>query len=107
MIDHQNKRFPILSRAFLIVHSKIPRVSRIIRTFPRVSNRASKKSEDERMAGLSFEKRLAEAKDESEERSRNAGGRTAGKEGKKKESGRVERGAWRWQRLDPSQAAVG
>lgn len=32
---------------------------------------------------------------------------TAGKEGKKKESGRVERGAWRWQRLDPSQAAVG
>lgn len=35
------------------------------------------------------------------------GGRTAGKEGKKKESGRVERGAWRWQRFDPSQAAVG
>lgn len=106
MIDHQNKRFPILSRAFLIVHSKIPRVSRIIRTFPRVTGRQrSRKTKEWRV--FPFEKRLAEAKDESEERSRNAGGRTAGKEGKKKESGRVERGAWRWQRLDPSQAAVG
>lgn len=34
-------------------------------------------------------------------------GEKGGGRGKRKESGRVERGAWRWQRLDLSQAEVG